>query len=208
MTVAWGVRSLSGAGPRAHAADESGQNTDPSLLAEIAEGNADALRCLYRRHGAALFTYVLSLVGDRGLAEEAVQDTLMAVWRGAGRFRSGSSVRTWLFSIARRRAISAVQRRGIPSADDTSDVLDAVEDTTASPERQVLARAELADAASAIRSLSPRHREVLLLALVEGMSAPQISAVVGIPAGTVRSRLRLARRALAEALRTDDASRS
>jgi hypothetical protein len=74
------------------------------LLAQLARGDDDALASLYAPHGRRLFTYVFALTGDRTAAEEIVQDTFVAAWRGVSAFRGESSVDTWLFAIARRRA--------------------------------------------------------------------------------------------------------
>ena len=81
-----------------------GSETDDTLLRRVARGEADALTTLYHRHADNLFGFLHRLAGDRMLAEEILQDTLLAVWRGADRFEGKSQVRTWLYGIARRQA--------------------------------------------------------------------------------------------------------
>jgi RNA polymerase sigma-70 factor, ECF subfamily len=87
---------------------------DRVLLAAVAGGDEAGLRGLVDRHGPGLLAYLTGLVGDPPLAEEVLQDTLLAVWRGAAGFVGGSTVRTWLFAVARRRRRElpgGVQRR-------------------------------------------------------------------------------------------------
>lgn len=177
---------------------ETAATTDADDLAAVAAmkvGDQSGLRFLHARHGRALLSYVISLVGDPGRAEEVVQDVLVAAWRGAGRFEGRGTVRGWLFAVARRRAISAFQAD--PARRESGDAgLDEVVETQPGPERVAVARSELDDVIEAIGRLAPKHREVLVLACVEQMTGPQISDVLGVPAGTVKSRLSLARKSL------------
>ncbi len=78
---------------------------DAALLAAMARGEGAALAGLYSRHGQALYGYLLRLAGDRGTAEEILQDTLLAACRSAGGFEGRSPVRTWVFGVGRRQAL-------------------------------------------------------------------------------------------------------
>jgi RNA polymerase sigma factor (sigma-70 family) len=177
---------------------------DRAILAAVAAGEEDGLRELVERHGSGLLAYLTGLVGDPPLAEEVLQDTLLAVWRGAAGFVGGSTVRTWLFAVARRRAVDALRRRGTAVATDDGP-LAGWADPAPGPERQLLARADLDLVADAIGRLRPAHREVLALACVHELSSQEISAVLRVPVGTVKSRLRLAREALGRLLQpTED----
>jgi RNA polymerase sigma-70 factor (ECF subfamily) len=173
---------------------------DRALLAAVAGGDEAGLRGLADRHGSSLLAYLTGLVGDPPLAEEVLQDTLLAVWRGAAGFVGGSTVRTWLFAVARRRAVDALRRRGTGPATDDDGVLAQQPDPAAGPERRLLARADLDRVVAAIGGLRPAHREVLALACVHELSGQEIGAVLGVPVGTVKSRLRLARAALGRLL--------
>ena len=172
------------------------------LLRRIAGGDRDALATLYHQHQRALFRYLCGLIPDRGLAEEALQDTLLAVWRSAGSFQGRSALRTWLFGIARRQAHNALRRRGLPVVD-AEDLL-ALADPAQGTEDQALQRAELGELAGAIRRLSLVHREVLALTFVSGLSYEEIAGVLDVPEGTVKSRLSNARRALRRAVEERD----
>lgn len=173
---------------------------DLAAVAAMRAGDQSGLRWLHARYARALLTYAMALVGDPGRAEEVVQDVLVAAWRGADRFEARGTVRGWLFSVARRRAASAFQAD--PSRREVGDdALDRVADAEdPGPERVVVARAELGEVVEAIGRLPVHHREVLLLACVEQMSGPQIGQLLGVPVGTVKSRLSLARKGLARVL--------
>lgn len=170
---------------------------DANLLARIATGERAALGELYARHGASLLGYLLSLTADQGLAEEVLQDTLVAVWRSAARFGGKSTVRTWLIGVARRQAHNALRRRGLPLAE--AATLDALAERPApdpTPEDAVLADADRAALADAIRRLPTAQREVLALVFGQDLSYQEAADAMGIPVGTVRSRLHHAKRAL------------
>jgi RNA polymerase sigma-70 factor (ECF subfamily) len=187
------------AGPEA-GAETPAADRDRALLAAVAGGDEAGLRGLVDRHGSGLLAYLTGLVGDPPLAEEVLQDTLLAVWRGAAGFVGGSTVRTWLFAVARRRAVDALRRRGAGPAADDDGLLAQQPDPAAGPEQLLLARADLDRVAAAIGRLRPAHREVLALACVHELSSQQMGAVLGVPVGTVKSRLRLARAALGRLL--------
>ena len=172
--------------------------TDEALLARVAAGDVGALEELYARHGRAVFACLCALTPDRGLAEELLQDTLVAAWAGAGGFSQEGSVRSWLLGIARRRARDALRRRHLrlaPLAD--GDRLPAPPGAT---DELALARAELGELAVAIRALPEAHQEVLVLTFVHGLPNGEAAGVLGVPVGTVKSRLNHARVALRAAV--------
>ncbi len=171
---------------------------DQSILDRIARGDRDALAALYARYQAPLFRYLVQITGDHGLAEEVLQDTLVAVWKGAASFEGRSTVQTWLIGIARRQAHNNQRRRAVPLADASElDVLAAGEPE---PEDAALASVEREELAAAIGCLATVHREALVLAFVNGLSYREMAAALGIPEGTVKSRLSNAKRALRDLL--------
>ena len=174
------------------------RGTDEALLRRVARGEADALTALYRRHADGLFGFLQRLAGDRMLAEEILQDTLLAVWRGAERFEGRAQVRTWLYGIARRQAHNRL-RSARPAAAALDDVPEVVE-PAAGPEELALVRLDRDQVLTAVTGLSLPHREVVVLAFVAGLSQAEIADVVGVPVGTVKSRLHHARAALVHAL--------
>jgi RNA polymerase sigma factor (sigma-70 family) len=173
---------------------------DGATIARIAAGDRQALTHLYMRHRQALFSYLLQLTPDYGLAEELLQDTLVAVWRSAHSFEGRSSVRTWLIGIARRQAHNTLRQRGLPLAD-----LSELDETPAAdlePEDAALANAARDELSEAIKQLLPLHREVLALIFVQQLSYQETAQVLGVPMGTVKSRLNHAKRALRALLRS------
>lgn len=167
---------------------------DARLLALVAAGERTALTALYERWWRPLFAFLLTQTPDHAVAEEILQDTMVAVWQGSGGFEGRAKASTWLFGIARRQAWNRLRGRaphcvydadltGLPAAD-------------AGPEDVILARERVAQVAAAMARLSPLHREVLVLAFDGRLSYDEIADVLDAPVGTVRSRLSNARRAL------------
>ncbi len=172
---------------------------DLQLVRQIANGDRDALAALYRRHSHVLFGQILLVVNDRGVSEEILQDTMIAVWHGASGFRGDSKVRSWAIAIARRQARDRLRRHRPAAMDD--EVLAEHPDKAPGPELLALNRAELADVATAVTMLRLRHREVLGLVFGAGLTFAEVADILEIPEGTVKSRLNAARTALSEKLR-------
>jgi RNA polymerase sigma-70 factor (ECF subfamily) len=171
---------------------------DAALLARISRGDEEAMAAFYREHGRVVLSQVLLVTGERVLAEEIVQDTMLAVWRGAGSFRAESSVRSWVIAIARRQTRDRLRGRRLRVVDDA--FLAEQPSSGPGPEVTALDRAELAQVREAIRELALSHREVLGLAFGAGLSLPEVAGVLDIPVGTVKSRLTAARTALGRVL--------
>ena len=171
---------------------------DAALLRRIGRGDEDAMAAFYREHGRVVLAQVLLVVGERVLAEEIVQDAMLAVWRGAGSFRGESSARSWVIAIARRQTRDRLRARRLRVVDDA--FLADQPGPGPGPEVTALDRAELAEVKGAIRELALPHREVLGLAFGSGLSLPEVAGVLEIPVGTVKSRLTAARTALSRIL--------
>ncbi|WP_344109670.1 RNA polymerase sigma factor [Nocardiopsis rhodophaea] len=175
-------------------------DTDHGLLAAAAAGDQPALRSLYERHSAAMLRLLHRLTSDRGTAEELLQESWLAIWRSARTFRGESSVRGWLLGVTRRQAHNRLRRvEPVRVALDAEDVPDPV-DRSADVEGEVLASAGHREILASIAALPRRHREVVVLALVEELPYADIAQVLGIPVGTVKSRMTKARALLCTAL--------
>jgi RNA polymerase sigma-70 factor, ECF subfamily len=190
------------AGAAAFPASRDLASGDAELLVRIGHGDEDAMAAFYRGHGRVVLAQVLLVVGERVLAEEIVQDTMLAVWRGAGSFRGESSVRSWVIAIARRQARDRLRGRRLRVVDDA--FLADQPGSGPGPEVMALDRAELAEVMAAIRVLAPAHREVLGLVFGCGLSLPEVAGVLEIPVGTVKSRLAAARAALSRIVSEKD----
>jgi RNA polymerase sigma factor (sigma-70 family) len=174
--------------------------SDDLLLRGTAGGDTRALAELYRRHAPGLFGFLFRITGDRTLAEEILQDTMLAVWRSAARFGANSTVRTWLYGVARRQAHNRL--RSLPARPAELDDLSEPAAPEPGPEEIALVRADVAAVGSAMTALPTVHREVLALAFHAKLSHADIARVLGVPVGTVKSRLHNARAKLAELVAT------
>jgi len=165
---------------------------DFALIQAMAGGDVSALNELYTRHGANILNYLTSLLHDRGLAEEVLQDVMLAAWEHAANFRGESKVRTWLLTIARHRAINT-QRRAAPDfvpLDESTYTADTtpLEKIERKNQRQALQ--------AAIQQLPPFHQEILVLIFYHQLSGPEVAEVLGVTVGTVKSRLHRAKEML------------
>jgi RNA polymerase sigma-70 factor, ECF subfamily len=178
---------------------------EQAIIARIADGDQHALHELYTIYRPRLRRYLWrQLQGDQGLVEEALQDIFLSVWRSAGTFRHESQVGTWLFRIARHR-VSHLRRDTAHRPEGHLVHIDEGDDESAAPlhiishEDAVIERLALGDALS---QLSEKHREVLDLIFRYGFSLAEVAQILEIPAGTVKSRINYARRALMRELAT------
>jgi RNA polymerase sigma-70 factor, ECF subfamily len=187
------------AGAPTFTASRDGACDDVQLLRRIGQGDEDAMAVFYREHGQVVLAQVLLVTGERVLAEEILQDTMLAVWRGAGSFRGESSARSWVIAIARRQTRDRLRRRRLRVVVDDAFLADQPS-SGPGPEAMALDRADLAEVAAAIRELAASHREVLGLVFGSGLSLPEVAGVLEIPVGTVKSRLAAARTALGRIL--------
>lgn len=155
------------------------------------------LRAAYDDHGPEIYRFAFRVLGDAGLAQDAVQETFLRAWQSARHYDPGlASLRTWLFAIARNVVIDLHRRRSTASfAHVTADEagvaagLPPVTDRTDT----VLARAVVTQA---LDRLSPEHRQVIVETHLRGRTYDELAATSGVPAGTLRSRMFYALKAL------------
>jgi RNA polymerase sigma-70 factor (ECF subfamily) len=169
-----------------------------ALLASVARGAQEALLALYQRYQRPLFVYLLRLLRDEGLAEEVLQDVLVAIWQGAATFAGRSRVSTWVFGIAHHQALQASRRRAWPQV--SSEEYAELDDDTQDAERVTFALALHEDLEAALETLAPLHREALELVLAHGFSYEETAMITAVPVGTVKSRVNHARRLMQRAL--------
>ena len=167
---------------------------DDTLLAAVATGDREALAELYRRHAPWLVLRLSRRCADPGIVEEVVQDTFVAVWRGAARYRASGEVPAWIWGIGIRRLISRLRRRPAPIPRVRAH------DTMVSAEDEVLISVEHGDLGAALGRLSPELRAVVQATVLDGLTTKEAATLLGIPRGTVKTRAARARRDLREAL--------
>jgi RNA polymerase sigma-70 factor (ECF subfamily) len=157
---------------------------------------ADLMRVLHDEHASALWSYAMRLTsGDRGRAEDAVQETMLRAWRHPEVLDSSrGSPRGWLFTTLRHVVIDEWRARSVRP----EKVTDRVPEVSVPDAADTAVQSWLV--ADALRQLSPSHREVLVECFYRGMSVAEAAARLGVPPGTVKSRTHYALRALKLAL--------
>jgi RNA polymerase sigma-70 factor (ECF subfamily) len=172
--------------------------TDLELLRGIAGGDQSDFAELFDRYGAKVLGFLARLLGPRPDAEEVLQETFLQVWLRARDYRpERSSPRTWIFLLARSRALARIRRRDAgarrDAAFDAETVLESsVADTSAVESRLLVARA--------LTALTAEQRECVELSFLHGLSLSQIAAQLRIPLGTAKSRFLYGMRNLRETL--------
>jgi RNA polymerase sigma-70 factor (ECF subfamily) len=171
--------------------------TDAELLARVGERDREAFEILYGRYVRPVFGLALRRLGDRGHAEDAVQEAFAAIWRSASTYRpERGAAGGWLYTVARNAIVDRLRRNG-PSTDAELPEL-------ASYERGPAEQAENSDVAwrvhRALEELQPREREVIELAYWSGLSQSEVAEFLHLPLGTVKTRTRSGLAHLASAL--------
>ena len=167
---------------------------DEQLILRVASGDRAAFEALYDRYSATVFGIVLKMLGDRELAEDAVQEVFWRVWKRAGSFDRSRAFAPWLFGIAHNYGIDELRRRRVRPQpvyeDDEQPILSDIPD-----EVDVAAQATLADQRRIVRAaldqLPHEQRQALMLAYFGGLTQQEIAARLGNPLGTVKTRMRL-----------------
>jgi RNA polymerase sigma-70 factor (ECF subfamily) len=168
---------------------------DTELIAAVAAGDRDALAVLYARHAPWLQIRLRRRCGDDDLVAEALQETFVAAWRGAGKWRGEGAAGAWLWGIAVRRLVDLIARR--PQHRPLSAAPDPL---VASAEEQVLIGVEYADLTTALNRLSPELHAVVQATVLDGLTTREAARLLHIPQGTVKTRMARARTLLREAL--------
>ena len=163
------------------------------LVGLIAAGESSAFEQLYRAYHPRLTRFLERVMRRRGLMEEVLNDTLLVVWHCAGSYDRTSKVSTWIFAIAYRKALKALQRLDEPLADD--QVVERV-DLGPGPEQQLSGWQLHVALVRALDDLSPEHRAVVDLTYFHGIGYREIAEIVDCPVDTVKTRMFHARRRL------------
>jgi RNA polymerase sigma-70 factor (ECF subfamily) len=173
--------------------------SDEVLLGRIAGGDRLAMQVLYARHHVRVFRFVVRLVRDESKAEDLISGVFLEVWRQAGRFEGRSAVSTWVLAIARFKALSALRRRPDEQLDEA--IAGVIEDPSDNPEVTLEKKDRSALLRKCLAGLSVEHGEVIDLAYYHEKSVEEVAEIVGVPVGTVKTRMFHARKKLAECLR-------
>ena len=167
---------------------------DEELMVLVADHDADAFEVVYDRHGSAAYSLAYRTCGQQSLAEEVVQDAFMTVWRMGLRYRpERGSLRSWLLSIVHHRAIDALRRAAVHDRRRAFAELDPeIRETGERTDLEVMHRMEGQEVREALAALPADQLRVIELAYFGGFTHTEIAAMLDLPVGTVKGRMRLA----------------
>jgi RNA polymerase sigma factor (sigma-70 family) len=176
---------------------------DGQLVELVAEKDAGALEALYERYGRAAYSLARRILAEETLAQDVVQVVFLSLWREAGRFDAGrGTVATYLLSMTHHRAVDVVRREENLRRWRTSDEgLELEPDPKAAVEDEVEASERRAEVRAALKELPDAQREAVALAYFGGYTQREVAALVGVPLGTVKTRMAAGLRRLKAALR-------
>jgi len=170
--------------------------SDGELICLTAEGDGDAFEILYRRYARPMFGLALRRLGDRGRAEDAVQETFASIWRAAGSYRPERGPGgPWLYAVARNAIIDRSRARNEPA-------VEAPDTESNDPGPPELAERDWVAwrVHRALEELPESQRNVIELAYWSGLSQSEVATYLGIPLGTVKTRTRAALARLGDVL--------
>ena len=159
--------------------------SDEVLIAKIAQGDRPAMEALFARYRIPVFRFVKRMVRNETTAEDLNSDVFLDVWRQAGTFEGRSAVSTWIFSIARFKALNALQRR--PTEELDEEKADAIADEADDPEIALAKKDKAAVLRAMPAQLSAEHREIVNLVYYQHKPVEEIAGIVGIPEATVKT---------------------
>jgi RNA polymerase sigma factor (sigma-70 family) len=191
-------RALSVRGSKAYRGQQDGQ-----LIALIAEGDPAALEALYERYGKAAYSLALRILTDQTLAERVVQKVFLSLWRDARRFDpTRGRVGTYLLSMTHHRSVDVIRREeNLRRRQGPEKALAAAPEPKPDIEEEADAAERRTQIRAAVAELPEQQREALLLAYFGGYTQREIASLVGIPIGTVNTRMAAGMRRLRDDLR-------
>jgi RNA polymerase sigma-70 factor (ECF subfamily) len=166
---------------------------DEELMQLVYRSDAAAFEVIYDRHGDAAFSLAYRMCAQRALAEDVVQEAFLSLWRTRARYdRQRGSVRTWVLGIVHNRAIDALRRRAVRDRGIVHE--EGIEERLVAPERtdaEFARREEAREIRDALEQLPEEQSRVIELAYFGGMTHMQIAAMLDMPVGTIKGRMRL-----------------
>ena len=181
-------------------AGDAGDGEDRALVARIASGERVALELLYRRHAGWLTGRLQSRCGDPDVTDIAVQDTFLAVWRSPRSYRGDGDVGAWLWGIGIRKLIDQLRKHRTAPVDPGLIGVDHPTPRSLDAADELFAGGGYGDLGASLAGLAPELRAVLVATAIDGLSTKEAAKLLGVPQGTVKTRLMRARHAMQEAL--------
>ena len=176
---------------------------DGELVELVAQKDAGALEALYERYGRAAYSLARRILTEETLAQDVVQEVFLSLWRDARRFDPGrATVATYLLSMTHHRAVDVVRREeNLRRWRTSNEGLELEADPKVRVEDEVLTSERRAEVRAALGELPAAQREALLLAYFGGYTQREVAALVGVPLGTVKTRMAAGMRKMKAALR-------
>lgn len=193
--------------------------SDEELLALVKNGQRDAFGTLVRRYTGELYGYLRRYLGNADLAEDVFQNTFLQIYLKLDQFENGRPVRPWLYTLATNQAIDALRRIGRrpavsldqtsaePSSGEGTKVADLLEEANPGPVEAVQGEERARLVREHVDRLPDFLRQVVLLAFYQGLKYQEVGDILGIPVGTVKSRMHAALNRLQESFGTVEALR-
>jgi len=178
---------------------------DNELLGRIAAGEQAAVRTLFARHHLRIFRFIMRKTGNEATAEELTNEVFLEIWRHAGKFEGRSKASTWMLSIAHNRTVSRLRRRSEAQLEE--GVAEAIADDADTPEISTSKRGKGEQIRACMERLTPDHRAIIDLVYYHEKSVSETSEILGIPEGTVKTRMFHARKKLGEILQQEGVDR-
>ncbi len=177
--------------------NERQKNSD--LLQRIVQGDKTAMREIYESHAGPLNSFVRNWLADPTQAADLVHETMLVVWKSAEKFEGRSSLKSWIFSIARNKSIDCNRRNSrLKYTDEVSEILD---DQIGADDMMMAAQNATA-LRNAMLELSDNHRRVLHLAFFEDLKYEEIAEIEDCPVGTVKTRIMHAKKKLLQIVKS------
>jgi RNA polymerase sigma-70 factor (ECF subfamily) len=167
---------------------------DEELMPLIGGKDPDAFEVFYDRHGGVAYSLAYRIVGERGAAEDVTQEAFISIWRSGARYDAArGSVRSWMLGIVRNRAIDALRSRAgrAPKLDFDDETILEQRPASEMTESEALRHETAEEVRGALDSLPGEQSKVIELAYFGGFSHSEIAAMLGVPLGTVKGRMRL-----------------
>lgn len=171
---------------------------DSELVARIGRGDRAAMKLLYERHQAGLFAFVRARLGDAFEAADVMQEAFLEVWRVAAGFRGQASVKTWLYGIARNKAVDRMRRAQRMTLRESPD--ETLPDESPEPSAVIEAARDAEKLRDCLGKLPPVQLSAVRLTFFEEMTCAEAAAIEGVPVGTVKTRIHHAKKLLMHCL--------
>ncbi len=178
--------------------EPGGESLEHSLIREIARGDKESFKKLYTIYQRRLFAYLIRMLSEKQTAEEILNDVMFEVWRQAGSFKGKSRPSTWVFGIARNKALNALRTRSRKNVG--LEAIEMLADSKAGPHELAESKDVQENIRLALGCLSPEQREVVELTFYHNFSYREIAEIMRCPVNTVKTRMFYAKQQLREIL--------